>query len=204
LLTQKQADFLLFKSIIDTMNRKEHLSNVGFQKILNLKASLNRGLSHRSALKVAFPNTIPVQRPTVKNDPIFDPNWLAGFVNGEGCFECSVSKSKTHTTGHAVKLKFTVGQHSRDTFLLNKLVNYFGCGLITSTRDYVRFYVTSLKDISKTIIPFFEKYPLQGAKKDDFYDFCEAAKLMNNQSHLTTEGLAQIQNIKSRMNSNRI
>lgn len=102
-----------------------------------------------------------------------------------------------------MKLKFTIGQHSRDTFLLNKLVNYFGCGLITSSEDYARFYVSSIKDISKTIIPFFEKYSLQGVKLLDFNDFCMIANLMKNKSHLTTEGLAQIQNIKSRMNSNR-
>ena len=123
------------------------MTNEGLQKIINLKASLNQGLSDN--LNKVFPNTKPVKRPIVENEQILDPNWLAGFVSGEGCFECGISKSKTHITGSQVKLKFTVGQHSRDTFLLNKLINYLGCGLITSSADYVRFYVSSLKDIRR-------------------------------------------------------
>jgi len=79
-------------------------------------------------------------------------------------------------------------------YYYNRLVYYFGCGSITSSEDYVRFYVSSFKDISKTIIPFFLKYPLQ--KKDDFNDFCEIVKLMEIKGHLTSEGLALIQNLK--------
>jgi len=47
---------------------------------------MNNGLP--DILKAAFPNTIPVQRPLTESQaPInIDPNWLAGFVSGEGCF----------------------------------------------------------------------------------------------------------------------
>ena len=44
LLTKKQADYTLFKHIIEFMNRGEHLSISGLLKIINQKASLNRGL----------------------------------------------------------------------------------------------------------------------------------------------------------------
>jgi hypothetical protein len=49
-----------------------------------------------------------------------------------------------------------------------------------------------------------DKYPLQGAKKDDFHDFCKIVKLMEIKGHLTDEGVAQIKNIKSRMNLKRV
>ena len=45
LLTQKRADFELFKSVVDMMNRKEHLTMEGLTKIVSLKASINKGLS---------------------------------------------------------------------------------------------------------------------------------------------------------------
>lgn len=64
LVSQKQADFNLFKLAIDLMNRKEHLTPDGLQEIVNLKASMNNGLSDE--LKYAFPNTIPVPRPAVE------------------------------------------------------------------------------------------------------------------------------------------
>ena len=47
------------------MNRKEQLTQEGLQQIVNLRASINNGLSPK--LKEAFPDTIPVQRPIVKD-----------------------------------------------------------------------------------------------------------------------------------------
>jgi hypothetical protein len=41
LVTQKQADYILFKEIVSRMANKEHLTNSGLIKILSLKASLN-------------------------------------------------------------------------------------------------------------------------------------------------------------------
>ena len=38
LITQKRADFILFKQVVNLMYNKEHLTVEGFQKILNLKA----------------------------------------------------------------------------------------------------------------------------------------------------------------------
>jgi len=63
LITQKQADYLLFREIVVKMIEKSHLSKEGLQAIVNLKASLNLGLS--DDIKVTFPDTSPVPRPVV-------------------------------------------------------------------------------------------------------------------------------------------
>ena len=68
---------------MNLINRKEHLTIEGLQKIKAIKASMNLGLSKE--LKVAFPDTIPVQRPLVDNKEIMDPNWVSGLTLGEGC-----------------------------------------------------------------------------------------------------------------------
>lgn len=52
LLTQKRADFILWREIIMIM-RKEHLTHEGLIAIVNIRASLNLGLS--GELKEAFP-----------------------------------------------------------------------------------------------------------------------------------------------------
>jgi len=44
----------------------------GLQKIVAIRASLNKGLTDN--LKAAFPNIIPVPRPLVLNQRIEDPN----------------------------------------------------------------------------------------------------------------------------------
>ncbi len=71
LITQKKADCLLFREIVIMMLRKEHLSKQGLQSIINIKASLNLGLSED--LKLTFPETKPVARPIVSDQKIPDP-----------------------------------------------------------------------------------------------------------------------------------
>lgn len=80
LLTQKRADFELFKQIVYLMDSDEHLTLSGLQKIVNLRASINLGLS--PLLKTAFPGTILIKRPLIPDQKIMDPNWIAGFVSG--------------------------------------------------------------------------------------------------------------------------
>ena len=159
LITQKYADFLIFKSIIQSMLEKEHTRIEGIQKIVNNRASMNSGLS--DCLKAAFPNTILVSRSEVKYPEIKDPNWFAGFSAGESCFSVVISKSKTIKTGHGVNLRFGIGQHSRDLELINSLIQYLGCGQITKKRDkeFVEYNVGKFSDINEKIIPFFSKYP---------------------------------------------
>lgn len=41
LVTQKKADFLLFKQVIEKINRKEHLKMEGLKEIVAIKASIN-------------------------------------------------------------------------------------------------------------------------------------------------------------------
>jgi hypothetical protein len=65
LITQKKADFILFKEIIYKIIEGEHLSAKGLQEIVNIRASINLGLS--PALKTNFPDTIPVIRPNIEN-----------------------------------------------------------------------------------------------------------------------------------------
>lgn len=84
LITKKLADYLLFKQIVTMMNQALHLTEDGIQVIMNIRASLNLGIS--VAHKRAFPKTIPVKRPIIPKGKIPQPEWMAGFVTGEGCF----------------------------------------------------------------------------------------------------------------------
>lgn len=64
LLTKKRADFILFKEVLELMNTHEHLTMEGLAKIVNIKASMNKGLSEQ--LKEQFLDVVPVQRPIVE------------------------------------------------------------------------------------------------------------------------------------------
>ena len=65
------------------------------------------------------------------------------------------------------------------------------------------FIVVKLADIVDKLIPFLDSYSLIGAKRQDYLDFCKVASLMKTKAHLTNDGLEEIRQIKSGMNSAR-
>jgi len=190
LITQKQADFLLFSSIVNLINNKEHLTEEGLYKILSMRASMNKGLT--AGLKILFPNIVGVERPIISNQIIKSPFWLIGFVDGEGCFYIKITKLKK------VSLAFIITQDSRDSELFYIIKDYLGCGIIekVSTRpNEINLVVYSLNDLVKKIIPFFANF-LITQKQNDFNYFKEISSLMLNKEHLTEEGLKKILLIK--------
>nr|YP_010317386.1 hypothetical protein MRV96_mgp48 [Ciborinia camelliae]UNB14711.1 hypothetical protein [Ciborinia camelliae] len=92
------------------MSTKQHLGHGGLDKIVNIKASLNLGLSEE--LQAVFPNNIKVNRPVVDNKSIPHGMWMAGFTSGEGCFLVSIFKSTTTKLGYTPRLRFSITQHS--------------------------------------------------------------------------------------------
>lgn len=205
LITQKRADFELFKCVVAKLLRKEHLKLKGLQEVVNIRASMNLGLT--DALKVDFPETVPVIRPLVKITEEINPQWLAGFTTGEGCFFINIAKSSSNLIGYQVFLLYALTQHSRDRKLLEIIKEYFGCGEVkgSSTRiNILTLKITKFSSIFEKIIPFYKKYPVQGVKSLDYKDWCEAAELIKGKKHLTREGLERIKQIKARMNRGRL
>ena len=199
LLTQKQADYLLFKSAFEIIKNKEHLTIEGFHKILAIRASMNKGLP--PALKEALPDITPSVRPSVPDSKITDPNWLAGFATAEGCFLVRVIDKPNNRT--QVCLQFKLTQHIRDEQLFRCIVDYLGCGKIYVNERSVDFIITKFSDITEKLISLFEKYPIQGIKHLNYLDFVKVNQLMINDLHLTLKGIKLIRNIKSGMNLGR-
>jgi len=87
------------------------------------------------------------------------------------------------------------------------IIKYLGSGQIYKypKKSAVSLTIVKFSDITNTIIPFFYKNPLLllGVKLLDFLDWCKIAKLMNDGSHLTLDGLNLIRTIKSGMNTGR-
>lgn len=115
LISEKQADYLLFKQALNLFKNKEHLSVEGFNKILSIRASMNLGLPEE--LKRTFPIIVPILRPVVVDKDIRDPNWVAGFTSGDGSFLVSIF-SRDSSSKLSIRLMFKITQHSRDANLL--------------------------------------------------------------------------------------
>nr|YP_010608689.1 hypothetical protein PNX16_mgp082 [Drechslerella dactyloides]WAN89769.1 hypothetical protein [Drechslerella dactyloides] len=203
LITQKRADYELWRRIIEIIKNKEHLTKEGIEKIVAIRASINLGLSPE--LKIAFPNVSVWNKPKLEVPNNIDPNWMAGLTSGEGCFYVSIVKNSKYNSGFQVRLKFLLAQHARDIELLQKFPEIFGCGSskLRSNKEAGDFVVSKLHDFNHIIIPFFDKYKIVGEKVKDYEDFKKVLTLINNGAHLTFDGVNIINEIKSGMNKGR-
>lgn len=197
LITNKYKDFIIFKQIVSLMLENKHTNLEGLKEILEYRASLNWGLSE--SLKESFPSIVPVKRVEIKDNILsnLSSDWLAGFSAGESNFFITISGTK-------VWLRFSISQDSRDILLLKSLVEFFNCGYVFQyqNRKVCEFIVTKIKDINTYIIPFFDKYKIEGSKYRDYVNFKEAAILIKNKEHLTEKGLNKIIELKKYMNKN--
>lgn len=204
LKTQKYSDYLLFKEVVIIMKNGGHLTKVGLQKIINIRSSINKGLN--ASLIEAFPLTIPLPRPlgqALVNSTKFNPQWIAGFTSGDGCFRISIRESKFNKAGSSVKTLFILTQHSRDELLLKSLINFFKCGHTYTYLNNTEFKCQSFKYNYGTIMPFFKKYPILGVKAKDFADWVRVIEMIQYKAHLTKEGFEQVRIIKEGMNKGR-
>ncbi len=201
---KKRGDFQLFKQVVYMMLNKDHLTLQGLGKIISIKASLNLGIS--ANLKAAFPSIIPVTYDLGSRYicTIPDPFWIAGFTAAEGCFFVHIINSTTHRLKKRVILVFLLTQHIRENELMLSLKNYFSCGHIYKNKEVHTYRIENFSDVGSKFIPFFEKYPVLGAKYLDFKDWCQVFELIKNKDHLTLEGLNKIQDIKANMNKGRL
>lgn len=203
LVTQKQADYILYKEIVSRMANKEHLTNSGLIKILSLRASLNLGLKEWVADLIKDIEVAP--RPKVPALENLQPNWLSGFVSAEGCFSIGLSKNVKLKTGYRAGIRFILTQHNRDIVLINQIRDFFGSGRVISSNrtNSVELWIIDFEAIKLKIVPFFDKFPLIGAKGLEYNDFKKVLDIMDNKLHLTKKGCEEIRMIKENMNTKR-
>jgi len=129
------------------------------------------------------------------------PEWVSGFVDGEGTFYVGINKNSTMTVGYQVLPEFRIVQHKKDIKLLYALKKYFGCGIVRVNHDdKYELRIRSIEHINKNIIPHFDKFQLLTQKKFDFIKFKKIINLINQNQHITKNGLINIINIACKMN----
>lgn len=189
--------------MVKLVNNKAHLTVEGLNLIVNIKASMNLGLSEM--LKSEFAGYTPVERPVINSDNvILDLYLISGFVSAEGCFYVRIPSTNSKL-GYRVQLWFRITQHSRDLRLMGKIVEYLGSGKIYkySGKSAVSLIIVYFTDITNVIVPFFNKNPVIGIKLYDYLDRYKIHSLMINRAHLTAEGINSIWEIKYCMNRGR-
>jgi LAGLIDADG endonuclease len=136
---------------------------------------------------------------------VLDPNWVVGFVDGEGCFCVSVHRSRMMAQhgGWQLQPAFHVYQHKDHGEVLEALVSFFGCGRVRpkGPKSCVStFAVEGLADLERAVLPFFEEHPLH-VKGSDFCAFAEVVRSMRSKEHLTQVGFERLVRLVYGMNA---
>ena len=128
------------------------------------------------------------------------PDWVVGFVDGEGTFDIAINPHPEMATGYQVLPEFRVVQHQRDIQVLYALKRFFRCGVVRRNHD--DRYELRIRKLSclQEVVDFFEKHPLKTKKQVDFKKFARVVRYMAEGRHLTKEGLIEIIEISLTMN----
>ena len=113
-------------------------------------------------------STLPLRT----NNNSLNPWFVTGLADAEGTFTIVIDKCIKRTLGWRVQAKFQVGLHERDLALLLQVQEFFGGkGSISKTENMIYYSVSSVKDLTNTIIP---GAPSLGARPRNGYG-CYAA-----------------------------
>lgn len=132
-------------------------------------------------------------------------DYVVGLVDGEGSFAVHLSSSLRRRA--RVEPRFCVKLRAVDKELLQQLQHFFGCGKVYIQRDHrprhslcYRFEVSNRQELREKVIPFFRQHPLRSpSKRTDFELFCQIMTLVEQDVHLTREGLEEIKRLEAQM-----
>lgn len=135
------------------------------------------------------------------------PDYVCGFVDGEGCFTIIISKHKQKRLGLDARLHFEIELRDDDEELLRNIQDTLGCGRIYHLNyekygwnPHVELKVSSIKEIKEKLIPFFKRNKLRGKKRHSFELFAQAAEIFYSKEHLTMKGIDKLRMIRKNMN----
>ena len=227
LISKKKEDYILWSKVVNMKQNKEHLTSEGFSTILTYYASINRGASSKARGALAprvlaplgakvtkyYTNIKAANKPNIELPKSLDPNWVSGFVAGDGGFSINIRIGRA-------EFRFHVARRSKEIDLLKLFIKFFNSGSVHLRSDLSAprcdFIIQNFDDIINRVIQHFDKYPspqgltlglrpraLNNAKQLDYDDFKQAALIVKSKKHLKSEDLDKIRKLKTKMNAGR-
>lgn len=126
-------------------------------------------------------------------------DYVAGFVDGEGCFALKFRRDVKHERKNSPvyfywDIEFAIVLRQDDQEILEFIKETLKCGYVTNNNGQVRYSVNDLNDLLYKIVPFFNGHALRAKKQHDFELWKEALLLLHKNKGLAT-------NIRSTNNS---
>ena len=202
LKTSKYLDYINFRTAVFIMRDKKHFTKEGISLLRDIKEKMNKARSFEDRFNHCWNNKIKLE-----------PEWIQGFVDGEGSFQCEIYKSKRNNALIQINFSLQVKQNNHDVAILYAIKDFFKSGYLkpkyniknieeilklsrTTTTYWTRDYIN--------VINFFNKYPLFTKKRLDLLDWKRLILLKMNKAYLDEKGLNLMIKIKNNMNNGRI
>jgi hypothetical protein len=122
-----------------------------------------------------------------------EPNWLQGFIDGEGSFQIDIQKRTfKNKTYNLINPTLQIKQNNHDVALLSAIKEFFSAGYLKP--KYNIFDLPTVLNLNRTIssywlsqsnkiIQFIDKFPLYTTKRLDYFDWKEIVNLKKNKIH---------------------
>lgn len=135
-----------------------------------------------------------------------NPNYISGFIDGEGSFSVSIGKHQTLKRGLEVRPEFEIELRADDREILERIMVTIGAGRIYDCSyerygwyPHVKYKITNRSDLIKILFPFLDKYPLQAKKAKVYKIFKEIVIMSSKKEHLTDIGFEKIVNLRQKL-----
>jgi hypothetical protein len=131
--------------------------------------------------------------------------YVAGFVDGEGCFHVALQRNTCTRAGWQLVPEFRVSQDVVRAKVLDLVRRQIGCGVVREnhrrSHDHTLVLVVRRRrDLLDRVIPFFERNPLLSCKQQEFQAFARVVRAMEAGEHRSPEGFERIAAEALRMN----
>lgn len=137
------------------------------------------------------------------------PDYIVGFIDGEGSFSVSVNKHKTLKRRLEIRPEFEIELRADDREILERLCVTIGAGRIYDLSyerygwyPHVKYKISSRRDLIAYFFPFLDKYPLQAKKRHDYRIFREIVLMSHEKEHLTDNGYNKILALREEIRKN--
>ena len=150
--------------------------------------------------------SLPRGKGRIRSIKKLHPQYIAGFIDGEGCFWVSIYRDEAMRNKIFVRAEFSIELRADDEEILERIQKTLGCGKIYECKyerygwyPHVKYKVSRLDEISEVLIPFLEKWPLQAKKAETFQYFKEIIHKRMNKEHLTKRGVKEIIKLQAKI-----
>lgn len=146
--------------------------------------------------------------PNYRFQPL-SPQYVVGFVDGEGSFSVSTNVHKTLKRKVEIRPEFEIELRADDATILFRIQRTLECGKIYfldykryGWKPHVKLRVSKISELEKKIVPFFLQHPLQSKKRQSFSIFKHVVEMVAKKEHLTENGYRKILALREKTRRN--